>query len=45
MIPQIIILSLIVFALGQMMPGDPFTGLITPDMDPLVIEQLEKSMV
>ncbi|MCQ4922956.1 oligopeptide ABC transporter permease [Tissierella carlieri] len=42
MIPQIIILSLIVFALGQMMPGDPFTGLITPDMDPLVIEQLRE---
>lgn len=42
MIPQIIILSLIVFALGQMMPGDPFTGLITPDMDPLVIAQLRE---
>lgn len=42
MIPQLIILSLIVFAFGQMMPGDPFTGLITPDMDPLVIEQLRE---
>lgn len=42
MIPQVIILSLIVFILGQMMPGDPFTGLITPDMDPIVIEQLRE---
>ncbi|WMM25718.1 ABC transporter permease [Tissierella sp. MB52-C2] len=42
MIPQIIILSIIVFILGQMMPGDPFTGLITPDMDPLVIAELRE---
>lgn len=39
MIPQIIILSIIVFAFGKMMPGDPFTGLITPDMDPEVLEE------
>ena len=38
MIPQIIILSIIVFTLGKMMPGDPFTGLITPDTDPVALE-------
>lgn len=42
MIPQLIVLSVIVFVLGLMMPGDPFTGLITPDMDPLVIEELRE---
>lgn len=42
MIPQLIILSIIVFGLGKMMPGDPFTGLITPDIDPLAIEQLRE---
>lgn len=30
MIPEIIILSLLVFLLAQYMPGDPFTGTITP---------------
>lgn len=42
MIPQIIILSIIVFVLGKMMPGDPFTGLITPDVDPLALEALRE---
>lgn len=42
MIPQLFILSVIVFVFGQMMPGDPFTGLITPDMDPQVIEEIRE---
>lgn len=42
MIPQIIILSIIVFTLGKMMPGDPFTGLITPDTDPAALEELRE---
>lgn len=42
MIPQIIILSIIVFILGKMMPGDPFTGLITPETDPAAIEALRE---
>lgn len=42
MIPQLLILSIIVFVFGQMMPGDPFTGLITPDMDPDVIEEIRE---
>lgn len=42
MIPQLLILSIIVFGFGKMMPGDPFTGLIGPDTDPLVIEELKE---
>ncbi|MDE1548030.1 oligopeptide ABC transporter permease [Jeotgalibaca caeni] len=43
MIPQIIILSLFVFLMAQAMPGDPFTGLITPEMDPATIEKLKEA--
>ncbi|HFR3584886.1 TPA: oligopeptide ABC transporter permease [Streptococcus suis] len=39
MIPQIIILSVIAFFVAKMMPGDPFTGLIDPNIDPAIIEQ------
>lgn len=42
MIPQLFILSIIVFALGKMMPGDPFTGLITPNIDPSAVERLRE---
>lgn len=42
MIPQIIILSVLIFLLAQMMPGDPFTGLINPNQDPAVIETLRE---
>ncbi|MCT1902221.1 oligopeptide ABC transporter permease [Oceanobacillus sojae] len=38
-IPQIIILSVIVFILAQMMPGDALSGLIDPSIDPAAIEQ------
>ncbi|KRN29636.1 oligopeptide transport protein [Lactobacillus selangorensis] len=40
MIPQIIILSLMVFMLAKMMPGDPFTGLVTPQTDPSQLHRL-----
>lgn len=40
MIPQIIILSIIAFFVAKMMPGDPFTGMIDPSIDPAVIEEL-----
>ncbi|MBM7643232.1 oligopeptide ABC transporter permease [Streptococcus loxodontisalivarius] len=39
MIPQLIILSVIAFFVAKMMPGDPFTGMIDPNIDPAVIEQ------
>ncbi|ERL65595.1 ABC transporter permease [Schleiferilactobacillus shenzhenensis] len=42
MIPQIIVLSLFVFILAKMMPGDPFTGLITPQTSPAQIARLRK---
>lgn len=42
MIPQLIILSIIVFALAKMMPGDPFTGLINPNTDPKEIARLRQ---
>lgn len=43
MIPQIIILSIFIFILAKMMPGDPFTGLINPNQDPAVIEKLREA--
>ncbi len=42
MIPQVIILSVFIFALAKAMPGDPFTGLITPNTDPNRIEELRE---
>ncbi len=40
MLPQIFILSVLAFLIAKMMPGDPFTGLITPETDPNTIEAL-----
>ena len=42
MIPQIIILSVLVFSVAHFMPGDPFTGKITPDMGAEVVELLRE---
>ena len=42
MIPQLFILSIIIFLLAKSMPGDPFTGLITPQTDPAVLEELRR---
>lgn len=42
MIPQLFLLSVIVFTLAKFMPGDPFTGLIKPDTDPAAIERLRE---
>ena len=43
MIPQLIILSLLVFLLAKMMPGDPFSGSINPNTDPKQIEALRRA--
>ncbi|MDA9471256.1 oligopeptide ABC transporter permease [Enterococcus sp. 5H] len=43
MIPQIFILSILIFVLAKMMPGDPFTGLINPNTDPAVIEKMREA--
>lgn len=40
MIPQLVLLSLLIFIMAKNMPGDPFTGLITPETDPERIEEL-----
>lgn len=42
MVPEIIILSIIVFLLAKAMPGDPFTGSINPKADPAQIHHLMK---
>ena len=42
MIPQLFVLSIIIFILAKNMPGDPFTGLITPDTDPNRIAELQE---
>ncbi|MBM7544438.1 oligopeptide ABC transporter permease [Periweissella beninensis] len=43
MIPQIIILSILVFMLAKAMPGDPFTGSIGPNTDPKQIVALKRA--
>ncbi len=40
MIPELVILSLLVFLLAKLMPGDPFTGMVTPQTAPEQIEAL-----
>lgn len=42
MIPQLFLLSVLVFILAKFMPGDPFTGMITPGTDPARIEELRE---
>ena len=43
MIPQLFILSVLVFLIGKMMPGDPFTGLIgNPNIKASRIEELRE---
>ncbi|KRM88195.1 oligopeptide ABC transporter permease [Lacticaseibacillus thailandensis] len=42
MIPQIFLLSIIIFVLAKMMPGDPLTGAITPQTDPTQLAHLRQ---
>lgn len=42
MIPQLFVLSLLIFIMAKQMPGDPFTGLITPETDPARLEELRQ---
>lgn len=42
MIPQLFILSLFIFFMASKMPGDPFTGQITPETDPKRMEELRE---
>lgn len=41
MIPELIILSILVFILAKAMPGDPFTGLLTPQTSAAQIHRLK----
>lgn len=43
MIPQIIILSIFIFILAKLMPGDPFSGMINPNQSPEAIEKLRQA--
>ncbi len=43
MIPQLIILSNLIFFLAKMMPGDPFSGQINPNTDPKQLEALKRA--
>lgn len=42
MIPQLIVLSILIFVLAQLMPGDALSGKIGPDVDPNRIEELRE---
>ncbi|WP_068267900.1 oligopeptide ABC transporter permease [Caviibacter abscessus] len=44
MIPQIIILSILVFILAKFMPGDPFSGMLDPNLSPETIESLRRKL-
>lgn len=44
MIPQIILLSILVFIMAQMMPGDALTGIIDPNIDPAAIEAQREAL-
>lgn len=40
MIPQLILVSILIFMLAQLMPGDPFYGSLNPNSDPATIERM-----
>lgn len=41
MIPELILLSVLVFMLAKLMPGDPFTGLLTPQTSSTQVHELK----
>lgn len=41
MIPELILLSVLVFMLAKLMPGDPFTGLLTPQTSATQVHELK----
>ncbi|MFS0673260.1 oligopeptide ABC transporter permease [Ornithinibacillus sp. 179-J 7C1 HS] len=44
MIPQLVLLSMLIFVLAKMMPGDALSGTIDPNIDPARIEELRIQM-
>ncbi|WP_449621987.1 oligopeptide ABC transporter permease [Robertmurraya sp. Marseille-Q9965] len=44
MIPQVLLLSIIVFILAKMMPGDALTGMVDPNVDPNSIAEKREAL-
>lgn len=44
MIPQLFILSILVFMLAKLMPGDALSGMLDPNMSPAEIEKIRRAM-
>lgn len=44
MIPQLIVLSILIFILGQLMPGDALSGQVGPDVDPKRLDEIRENM-
>ncbi|WP_042144060.1 oligopeptide ABC transporter permease [Paucisalibacillus sp. EB02] len=44
MIPQLIVLSILIFVLGQLMPGDALSGQVGPDVDPARLDEIREQM-
>ncbi|WP_404454644.1 oligopeptide ABC transporter permease [Oceanobacillus kapialis] len=43
-LPQILLLSVLIFLMAQMMPGDALSGLIDPNIDPAAIEEQREKL-
>lgn len=44
MIPMLVIISIISFALIKLAPGDPINSFVTPDMNPADVERIRQSL-
>src|SRR5690625_7518114 len=44
MTPQVILLSVLIFVLAKLMPGDALTGLMEPDIDPKRLDELREQL-
>ncbi|WP_096272913.1 oligopeptide ABC transporter permease [Paucisalibacillus globulus] len=44
MIPQLIVLSILIFVLAQLMPGDALSGQVGPDVDPKRLDEIREQM-
>jgi peptide/nickel transport system permease protein len=44
MIPQVILLSILIFVLAQLMPGDALSGQVGPDVDPARLDEIREQM-
>ena len=44
MIPQLFILSILVFMLAKLMPGDALSGVLDPNMSPEEIDKIRRAM-